>query len=37
MSFTIESARSIFPNTQVADSVAATVELFNQLSGDRPP
>jgi hypothetical protein len=34
MSFTIESARSIFPNTQVADSVPATVESFNQLSAE---
>jgi Orange carotenoid protein, N-terminal/Nuclear transport factor 2 (NTF2) domain len=34
MSFTIESARSIFPNTQVADRVPATVESFNQLSAE---
>ncbi len=34
MSFTIESARSIFPNTQVADMVRATVESFNQLSAE---
>lgn len=34
MSFTIESARSIFPNTQVADAVPATVESFNQLSAE---
>lgn len=34
MSFTIESARSIFPNTQVADRVPATVKLFNQLSAE---
>lgn len=34
MSFTIESARSIFPNTQVADNVPATVESFNQLSAE---
>jgi hypothetical protein len=34
MSFTIESARSIFPNTQVADVVPATVESFNQLSAE---
>jgi hypothetical protein len=31
MSFTIESAQTIFPNTQVADAVPATVESFNQL------
>jgi hypothetical protein len=34
MSFTIDSARSIFPNTQVADVVPATVESFNQLSAE---
>jgi hypothetical protein len=34
MSFTIESARSIFPNTQVANAVPATVESFNQLSAE---
>jgi hypothetical protein len=34
MSFTIDSARSIFPNTQVADAVPATVESFNQLSAE---
>jgi hypothetical protein len=34
MSFTIESARSIFPDTQVADAVPATVESFNQLSAE---
>jgi len=34
MSFSIESARSIFPNTQVADRVPATVESFNQLSAE---
>ncbi len=34
MTFTIESARSIFPDTQVADSVPATVESFNQLSAE---
>jgi hypothetical protein len=34
MSFTIESARTIFPNTQVADAIPATVESFNQLSAE---
>lgn len=34
MSFTIESARSIFPNTQVADAVPTTVKSFNQLSAE---
>jgi hypothetical protein len=34
MSFTIESVRSIFPDTQVAKAVPATVELFNQLSAE---
>ncbi|MEA5571135.1 orange carotenoid protein N-terminal domain-containing protein [Calothrix sp. UHCC 0171] len=34
MSFTIESARSIFPETQVADAVPAIVESFNQLSAE---
>jgi|SRR6478672_9540959 len=34
MTFTIDSARSIFPNTQVADSIPATVEAFNQLSAE---
>src|SRR4028119_449927 len=34
MSFTIDSARSIFPDTQVADAVPATVESFNQLSAE---
>lgn len=34
MSFTIDSARSIFPSTQVAKLVPATVESFNQLSGE---
>ncbi len=32
MPFTIDSARSIFPGTQVADAVPAIVESFNQLS-----
>jgi len=34
MSFTIDSARSIFPSTQVADSLPAIVESFNQLSAE---
>ena len=34
MPFTIDSARDIFPNTQVADAVPATVESFNQLSAE---
>ena len=34
MSFTIDSARSIFPNTQVADAVPAIVQSFNQLSAE---
>ena len=34
MTFTIDSAQSIFPNTQVADAVPATVESFNQLSAE---
>ncbi len=34
MSFTINSARSIFPATQVADAIPATVNSFNQLSAE---
>jgi hypothetical protein len=34
MSYTIDLARSIFPNTQVADAVPATVESFDQLSAE---
>ncbi|GEM_PF-6629111 len=34
MSFTIESARSIFPATQVANAIPATVESCNQLSAE---
>lgn len=34
MSFTIESARSIFPETQVAKVIPATVESCNQLSAE---
>jgi hypothetical protein len=29
MTFTIDSAQSIFPNTQVASAVPATVESFS--------
>ncbi|MFN9733892.1 MAG: orange carotenoid protein N-terminal domain-containing protein, partial [Microcystis sp.] len=32
MPFTIESARSIFPNTLSADVVPATIARFNQLN-----
>lgn len=34
MSFTIDSARSIFPDTQVADAIPAIVQSFNQLSAE---
>jgi hypothetical protein len=34
MSFTIDSARSIFPNTLSADAVPATIARFNQLSAE---
>lgn len=34
MTYTIESARGIFPSTQVADAVPDTVEMFDQLSVD---
>ncbi len=34
MSFTLESARTIFPNTPVADAIPAIVESFNQLSAE---
>ncbi|MBD2024592.1 orange carotenoid-binding protein, partial [Leptolyngbya sp. FACHB-711] len=34
MSFTIDSARSIFPDTQVADTIPAIVQSFNQLSAE---
>jgi Orange carotenoid protein, N-terminal/Nuclear transport factor 2 (NTF2) domain len=34
MSFTIDSARSIFPDTQIADAVPAIVQSFNQLSAE---
>jgi hypothetical protein len=32
MSFTIDSARGIFPGTLTADAVPATIARFNQLS-----
>jgi hypothetical protein len=34
MPFTIDSARSIFPETQVTDTVPAIVQSFNQLSAE---
>lgn len=34
MSFTIDSARSIFPTTQVADAVPEIVKSFNQLNAE---
>jgi hypothetical protein len=34
MSYTMDLARSIFPSTEVTDSVPKTVELFNQLSAE---
>ncbi len=34
MSFTLDLARKIFPNTQVAKGIPATVESFNQLSAE---
>lgn len=34
MTFTLDSARSIFPDTQVADAVPAVVQAFNQLSAE---
>lgn len=34
MPFTIKSARSIFPETQVANAIPATVESCNQLSAE---
>lgn len=34
MTYTVESARSIFPNTQVADAVPSTTATFDQLSID---
>jgi Orange carotenoid protein, N-terminal/Nuclear transport factor 2 (NTF2) domain len=34
MSYSIDSARTIFPDTQVADAVPATIESFNRLSAE---
>jgi hypothetical protein len=34
MSFTLESAKTIFPETQIADVVPATVESFSKLSAE---
>ena len=34
MTFTIDSARSIFPETQIADAVPAVVQAFGQLSAE---
>jgi hypothetical protein len=34
MPFTIESAQSIFPGTQVANAVPTTIDAFNQLSAE---
>jgi hypothetical protein len=34
MPYTIDSARTIFPDTQVADAVPATIESFNQLTAE---
>ena len=34
MTYTIESARGIFPGTQVADAVPATTAMFDQLNID---
>jgi hypothetical protein len=34
MTFTIDSARSIFPETQIADAVPAVVQAFDQLSAE---
>jgi hypothetical protein len=34
MPFTLDSARSIFPDTQVADAVPTVVQAFNQLSAE---
>jgi hypothetical protein len=34
MSYTIDSARSIFPDTQVADAVPAAIQSFNQLRAE---
>lgn len=34
MPYTIDSARTIFPDTQVADAIPATIKSFNQLSAE---
>lgn len=34
MSYTLDLAKSIFPSTQIADTVPATVESFNQLKAE---
>ncbi|TVP67701.1 MAG: Red carotenoid-binding protein, partial [Leptolyngbya sp. LCM1.Bin17] len=34
MTFTLDSARSIFPDTQVADAVPLVVQACNQLSAE---
>mgnify|MGYP001819116596 CR=1 FL=1 len=34
MPYTIDSARTIFPDTQVAEAIPATIESFNQLSAE---
>lgn len=34
MPYTIDSARTIFPDTQVADAIPAAIESFNQLSAE---
>ena len=34
MTYTIDSARSIFSSTQVANAVPATVEMFDRLNVD---
>ncbi|MGF1541982.1 MAG: orange carotenoid-binding protein [Pleurocapsa sp.] len=34
MSYTIDSARTIFPDTQVAEAIPAMIESFNQLSAE---
>lgn len=34
MSYTIDSAQTIFPDTQVANAIPATIESFNQLSAE---
>jgi hypothetical protein len=34
MPYTIDSAQTIFPETQVADAVPAIVQAYNQLSAE---